>query len=73
MNIIVDGNSVASDSATVWFDLFGIFHTDLSASKLNLSLSAASGHTIQLSLKSSSILSVLPSVSNSSLSASIHH
>lgn len=73
MNIIVDGSSVATASATVWFDFCGIFHTDLTASKLNLTLSAASGHKIQLSLKSSSILSVLPSVSSSSLSASIHH
>lgn len=73
MNIIVDGNAVASDSATVLFDLFGIFRTNLDASKSNLTLSAASGHTIQLSLKSSSVLSVLPTVSSSSLTASIHH
>lgn len=73
MNIIVDGNVVANDSATVLFDIFGIFKTNLAASKTNLSLSAASGHTIQLSLKSSSVLSVLPTVSNSSLTASIHH
>ena len=73
MNIIVDGNAVASDSATVWFDLFGIFRTNLGAEKNNLTLSATTGHTIQLSLKSSSALSVFPSVSSSSLSASIHH
>jgi hypothetical protein len=73
MNIIVDGNAVASDSATVLFDLLGIFRTNLDASKTNLTLSAASGHTIQLSLKSSSVLSVLPTVSNSTLTASIHH
>ncbi|MBJ7458145.1 MAG: Ig-like domain repeat protein [Thermoleophilaceae bacterium] len=73
MNIIVDGNAVASDSVTVWLDIFGVFRADLSAVKNNLTLSAASGHTIQLSLKSSSVLSVLPSVSSSTLSASIHH
>lgn len=73
MNIIVDGSAVASDSATVWFDIFGIFHTDLAASKTNLTLSSSSAHTIQLSLKSSALLSVLPSVSSSSLTASIHH
>lgn len=73
MNIIVDGNSVASDNATVLFDIFGIFKTNLAASRTNLTLSATSGHTIQLSLKSSSVLSVLPTVSNSSLTASIHH
>ncbi|MGH2959806.1 MAG: hypothetical protein ACRDKE_09385, partial [Solirubrobacterales bacterium] len=73
MNIIVDGSPVASDSATVLFDIFGIFKTNLAAGKSNLTLSAASGHTIQLSLKSSSVLSVLPTVSSSSLTASIHH
>ncbi|MGK2878359.1 MAG: Ig-like domain-containing protein [Solirubrobacterales bacterium] len=73
MNIIVDGNVVAGDNATVLFDLFGIFRTNLDATKNNLTLAAASGHTIQLSLKSSSVLSVLPTVSSSSLTASIHH
>ncbi|MBI2691234.1 MAG: hypothetical protein HYX29_04725 [Solirubrobacterales bacterium] len=73
MSIIVDGSPVASDSATVLFDLFGIFRTNLDATKTNLTLSAAAGHTIQLSLKSSSVLSVLPTVSSSNLTASIRH
>ncbi len=73
LNILVDGASVASDSEFVPFDILGLFKANLAASKTNLTLSAASGHTIQLSLKSSSVLSVLPTVSSSSLSASIHH
>lgn len=73
MFITVDGASVASDSETVVFDLFGLFAANLAASKTNLSLSASSSHTIKLSLKTSSLISVLPSAQSSKLSVSIHH
>lgn len=73
MFISVDGTSVASDSATVLFDLFGLFAADLSATKTNLTLSASTAHTIKLSLKTSSFISVLPSAQSSKLSVSIHH
>lgn len=73
MFISVDGAPVASDSETVAFDLFGLFAANLSATKTNLSLSASTAHTIKLSLKTSSFLSLLPSAQSSSLSVSIHH
>lgn len=73
MFISVDGTSVASDSETVLFDLFGLFAADLSATKTNLTLSASTAHTIKLSLKTSSFISVLPSAQSSKLSVSIHH
>lgn len=73
MFITVDGASVASDNGTVPFDLFGLFSANLSAAKTNLSLSASTAHTIKLSLKTSSFLSVLPSAQSSKLSVLIHH
>lgn len=73
MNIVVDGVSVAYDKETVGFDFFGACGADLSASKNSLSLSATSAHTIQLTLKTSALISVFPSVQSSSLSVSIHH
>ena len=73
MHIIVDGASVASDSKFAGIDLLCLNRKNLSASKTSLSLSAGTAHTIQLSLKSSAFLSILPSASSSKLTASIHH
>jgi hypothetical protein len=73
MYIIVDGVSVASNSAATSIDLLCLSKKNLAAAVNSLSLSSSSAHTIQLSLKSSAILSILPQVSNSKLTASIHH
>lgn len=73
MFVTVDGTSVVSDSETVLFDLFGLFSANLSATKTNLSLSASTAHTIKLSLKTSSFVSLLPSAQSSKLTVSIHH
>jgi hypothetical protein len=73
MHILVDGASKASDSETAIIDLLCLNRKNLAASVTSLSLSASTSHTIQLSLKSSAFLSVLPSVASSSLTASIHH
>lgn len=73
MYIVVDGVSVASDSKTVGFDILGLCGADLAAAKNNLTLPAGSAHTIQLTLKTSALISVFPSVHSSSLSVSIHH
>lgn len=72
LHVVVDGASVASDSEIVPLDICGLFAADLSASKTNLSLASASAHTITLSLKTSALIAVFPSVSSSSLSVSIH-
>lgn len=73
MYIVVDGVAVASDSKTVGFDILGLCGADLAAAKTNLTLSAGSPHTVQLTLKTSALISVFPSVRSSSLSVSIHH
>ncbi len=73
MYILVDGVSVASDSDFAGIDLLCLNKKNLAATASSLSLSAATGHTVQLSLRSSAFLSILPSVSSSKLTASIHH
>lgn len=73
MRVLVDGASVASDSETAGVDLFCLNKKNLAASKLNLSLSSSTAHTIQISLASSAFLSILPQVSSSKLTVSIHH
>ncbi len=73
MSITVDGVAVATDDATIWFNICGLAPVDLSASKTNLSLSAASSHTITIRLKTSVAIDLLPSVKSSGLTVSIHH
>jgi hypothetical protein len=73
MFVLVDGVSVASNSAAAGIDLLCLNKKNLAAAITSLSLSSSSSHTIQLSLKSSAVLSILPQVSNSKLTASIHH
>ncbi|MBI4898206.1 MAG: hypothetical protein HY827_07545 [Actinobacteria bacterium] len=73
MSITVDGVAVATDDATIWFNLCGLSPVDLSASKTNLSLLAATSHTITIRLKTSVAIDLLPSVKSSGLTVSIHH
>lgn len=73
LRLVVDGSAVASDSEWSGIDLLCLNKKNLAASKLNLSLAASTSHTIQISLASSAFLSVLPQVSSSKLSVSIHH
>lgn len=73
MHILVDGVSVANDSEFAGIDLLCLNKKNLAKTVSSLSLSAATGHTVQLSLKSSAFLSILPQVSSSKLTASIHH
>lgn len=73
MNVTVDGTKVAGDSATVWLNILGTCSSNLDASKDNLSLSASTEHVIQIRLKTSAAIDLLPSVGSSRLSVSIHH
>ena len=57
----------------IGINLLGLFPANLSAVRNNLSLSADSIQTVRLTLKSSSLLGILPSVQSSKLSVSIHH
>lgn len=67
----VDGSPVASQYKSSTIDFFCLRPVWLSATKLNLSLSSATSHTISMSVKSSLQLSAFPSNSGSGLTVDI--
>ncbi|MFY9487371.1 MAG: Ig-like domain-containing protein [Solirubrobacterales bacterium] len=73
MNLTVDETSVATAGKTVWLSMLGCGDVDLAASKTNLSLSAATAHTVTIRLKIDSGIDLFPSIGSSQLSVSIHH
>jgi hypothetical protein len=72
ISITVDGTPVASQSKSMLLDLCGGGNVDLAASKTNISLSSDTAHTVTLYLKSSALLSVLPSAGSAALTVDLH-
>jgi hypothetical protein len=68
MTIRVDSAGVASDSET---QLLLITPVDLAAQALNVDLSASQSHVISVSLKSSTLLSVLPTAATAGLTVDL--
>ncbi|MFY9468566.1 MAG: Ig-like domain-containing protein [Solirubrobacterales bacterium] len=73
MNMLVDGQNVASAGQTLWSSMLGCGYADLEVSKTNLSLSAQTEHTITLRLKSGGVMNWWPYIGSSRLSVSIVH